>query len=55
MSSLEIAKGVFENIPHVSKVWVKDEEYHINKPNSEGWELIEKSEITEPKKTKSIK
>jgi hypothetical protein len=50
MDSLEVAKGVFDNIPHVNKVWVKGSEYHINNPNSEEWELIEKSQIEEPKK-----
>lgn len=53
MSNSEIAKGVFENIPHVTKVWVKDGEFHINKPASEGWELIEKETLET--KTKKVK
>lgn len=53
MSNLEIAKGVFNNIPHVTKVWVKDGEFHINKPAYEGWELIEKETLET--KTKKVK
>lgn len=53
MSNSDLAKGVFDNIPHVTKVWVKDGEFHINKPTSEGWELIEKETLeTKTKKTK---
>jgi hypothetical protein len=54
IKNLDIAKGVFNNIPYVDKVWVKDGEYHINKPNSNDWELFDKNTL-DTKTTKKVK